>query len=250
MKHLFNVLHLLFVFQIIHRDIKPENILVSQSGVTKLCDFGFARTLAAPGDIYTDYVATRWYRAPELVLKDTSYGKYVYLEILPGLYQLFLFSLGGSVTCTTDTVGLLYLGWGWESDTSEQSRDAQGSCPDAVDVATLPSGAEWPQPQKTCADIPQAASSLALGCAPPLTELPHLLICSLYILQRFKSHLLYSASVTTGTAKFPIFLNMAQSLQRLAYNIFKIVLFQMPQKVEESQSNYCEIVEIVYETTI
>ncbi|XP_056667110.1 cyclin-dependent kinase-like 3 isoform X11 [Monodelphis domestica] len=61
--------------QIIHRDIKPENILVSQSGITKLCDFGFARTLAAPGDIYTDYVATRWYRAPELVLKDTTYGK-------------------------------------------------------------------------------------------------------------------------------------------------------------------------------
>ncbi|KAM8764973.1 cyclin-dependent kinase-like 3 isoform 2-T2 [Rhynchonycteris naso] len=60
---------------IIHRDIKPENILVSQSGITKLCDFGFARTLAVPGDIYTDYVATRWYRAPELVLKDTSYGK-------------------------------------------------------------------------------------------------------------------------------------------------------------------------------
>ncbi|XP_036906352.1 cyclin-dependent kinase-like 3 isoform X2 [Sturnira hondurensis] len=60
---------------IIHRDIKPENILVSQSGITKLCDFGFARTLAAPGDIYTDYVATRWYRAPELVLKDTCYGK-------------------------------------------------------------------------------------------------------------------------------------------------------------------------------
>ncbi|XP_043377326.1 cyclin-dependent kinase-like 3 isoform X4 [Chelonia mydas] len=60
---------------VIHRDIKPENILVSQMGITKLCDFGFARTLAAPGDIYTDYVATRWYRAPELVLKDTTYGK-------------------------------------------------------------------------------------------------------------------------------------------------------------------------------
>ncbi|KAJ6667935.1 hypothetical protein lerEdw1_016256 [Lerista edwardsae] len=60
---------------VIHRDIKPENILVSQTGITKLCDFGFARTLAAPGDIYTDYVATRWYRAPELVLKDTTYGK-------------------------------------------------------------------------------------------------------------------------------------------------------------------------------
>ncbi|XP_078411901.1 cyclin-dependent kinase-like 2 [Cetorhinus maximus] len=62
---------------IIHRDIKPENILVSHSGVVKLCDFGFARTLAAPGEVYTDYVATRWYRAPELLVGDTKYGKSV-----------------------------------------------------------------------------------------------------------------------------------------------------------------------------
>ncbi|XP_055444788.1 cyclin-dependent kinase-like 2 isoform X4 [Bubalus kerabau] len=61
---------------IIHRDIKPENILVSQSGVVKLCDFGFARTLAAPGEVYTDYVATRWYRAPELLVGDVKYGKF------------------------------------------------------------------------------------------------------------------------------------------------------------------------------
>ena len=62
--------------QIIHRDIKPENILVSASGIIKLCDFGFARTLAKPGEIYTDYVATRWYRAPELLVGDTDYGRY------------------------------------------------------------------------------------------------------------------------------------------------------------------------------
>ncbi|XP_069754461.1 cyclin-dependent kinase-like 2 isoform X2 [Narcine bancroftii] len=60
---------------IIHRDIKPENVLVSASGVVKLCDFGFARTLAAPGETYTEYVATRWYRAPELVVGDNKYGK-------------------------------------------------------------------------------------------------------------------------------------------------------------------------------
>ncbi|XP_031594499.1 serine/threonine-protein kinase dst1-like isoform X1 [Oreochromis aureus] len=62
---------------IIHRDIKPENILISQEGVVKLCDFGFARTVASTseGSLLTDYVATRWYRAPELLVGDIKYGK-------------------------------------------------------------------------------------------------------------------------------------------------------------------------------
>ncbi|XP_069506369.1 cyclin-dependent kinase-like 3 [Ambystoma mexicanum] len=60
---------------IMHRDIKPENVLITESGVVKICDFGFARTLTTNGDIYTDYVATRWYRAPELILGDSKYGK-------------------------------------------------------------------------------------------------------------------------------------------------------------------------------
>nr|XP_049702131.1 cyclin-dependent kinase-like 1 isoform X1 [Helicoverpa armigera]XP_049702142.1 cyclin-dependent kinase-like 1 isoform X1 [Helicoverpa armigera] len=55
---------------IIHRDVKPENVLVSNTGVVKLCDLGFARALAAPGEPYTEYVATRWYRAPELLVAE------------------------------------------------------------------------------------------------------------------------------------------------------------------------------------
>ncbi|GAB1606619.1 cyclin-dependent kinase-like 2 [Argonauta hians] len=61
---------------IIHRDIKPENILISRNGVVKVCDFGFARTIVSTSKVpYTAYVATRWYRAPELLVGDSKYGK-------------------------------------------------------------------------------------------------------------------------------------------------------------------------------
>lgn len=61
--------------QVIHRDIKPENLLVNiRTKVLKLCDFGFARVMARPSEDLTDYVATRWYRAPELLLGSTNYG--------------------------------------------------------------------------------------------------------------------------------------------------------------------------------
>uniref|UniRef100_A0A915PTF7 Protein kinase domain-containing protein n=1 Tax=Setaria digitata TaxID=48799 RepID=A0A915PTF7_9BILA len=57
----------------IHRDIKPENILLTRNDIVKLADFGFAR-LINKNDFYTGYVATRWYRSPELLIGDARYG--------------------------------------------------------------------------------------------------------------------------------------------------------------------------------
>ncbi|VDI67132.1 cyclin-dependent kinase-like, partial [Mytilus galloprovincialis] len=55
--------------------IKPENLLISKNDTLKLCDFGFARSInAGLVGVYTDYVATRWYRSPELLL-GAAYGK-------------------------------------------------------------------------------------------------------------------------------------------------------------------------------
>jgi cyclin-dependent kinase-like len=59
---------------IMHRDIKPENLLISaRANELKLCDFGFARAVTSARQELTDYVATRWYRAPELLLGSTHY---------------------------------------------------------------------------------------------------------------------------------------------------------------------------------
>lgn len=62
----------------VHRDVTPGNILLSfRSGIAKLGDFGFARTLGHKGRPLTPMCTTLWYRAPELLYGAKFYGQAV-----------------------------------------------------------------------------------------------------------------------------------------------------------------------------
>ena len=76
---------------IIHRDLKPSNIAVNEDCELKILDFGLARPTE---NEMTGYVATRWYRAPEIMLNwmhynQTGKNKRLTIQSSPALLHLF-----------------------------------------------------------------------------------------------------------------------------------------------------------------
>ena len=59
---------------VIHRDLKPSNLLVNSNCDLKICDFGLARGLDWNQEL-TEYVVTRWYRAPEIMCSHQDYNE-------------------------------------------------------------------------------------------------------------------------------------------------------------------------------
>ena len=64
---------------LLHRDLKPSNLLLNSECHVKVADYGLARSLDTKDPdqqpLLTDYVATRWYRAPEILLGSNKYTK-------------------------------------------------------------------------------------------------------------------------------------------------------------------------------
>ncbi|XP_053569074.1 serine/threonine-protein kinase MAK isoform X1 [Bombina bombina] len=74
-----------------HRDMKPENLLCMGPELIKIADFGLVRELRSQPP-YTDYVSTRWYRAPEVLLRSSVYSSPIDIwavgSIMAELYTL------------------------------------------------------------------------------------------------------------------------------------------------------------------
>ena len=80
---------------VLHRDLKPGNLLVNADCELKICDFGLARGYSPSGGApkgsnqgyMTEYVATRWYRAPEIMLSFANYVRLSCEQEFPVLRQ-------------------------------------------------------------------------------------------------------------------------------------------------------------------
>lgn len=67
------LIHFYVNLQVLHRDLKPSNILVKSNCDLAICDFGLARGIDNDIIDMTEYVVTRWYRAPELLCENSVF---------------------------------------------------------------------------------------------------------------------------------------------------------------------------------
>jgi serine/threonine protein kinase len=104
---------------VFHRDLKPDNLMIGEE--VKIIDFGLAREIRSRPP-YTDYVSTRWYRAPEILLHATVYS-----------WQVDIFAVG----CI---MAELYLRRPLFPGTNETDQIAK-----LCSVLGTPSTSEWPE---------------------------------------------------------------------------------------------------------
>jgi serine/threonine protein kinase len=100
---------------VLHRDLKPGNLLVNADCELKICDFGLARGFnqAQKQGFMTEYVATRWYRAPEIMLSFANYVRDVFFFFLfwPPLRNRDRLTFVGHDRLRRSMCGLLVVFW-------------------------------------------------------------------------------------------------------------------------------------------
>lgn len=178
---------------VLHRDLKPSNLLLNGNCDLKICDFGLAR-VAHPDENHTgfmtEYVATRWYRAPEIMLSWKEYTKAIdvwsvgciFAELLgrkplfPGKDYIHQLNLITDVIGTPDDADMEYI----ESDKARRyircaarrgERGARRASETRLSARALPGGDETtPLPPEKHAGTPHGLLT-ASRCAHPRASL-------------------------------------------------------------------------------
>jgi protein kinase len=174
-----------------HRDMKPENLLVSKD-VVKIADFGLAREIRSRPP-FTDYVSTRWYRAPEVLLRSPTYNApidifamgaimaelYTFRPLFPGssepdeLYKIT--SVCGTPTSETWPEGLrLAAGIGYSFPQFAPTSLAQlipNASPAAVELMT--EMLRWDPKSRPTAEAALSSAYFQVGIGmPPMLSMP------------------------------------------------------------------------------
>ncbi|EAS03289.2 extracellular response kinase (macronuclear) [Tetrahymena thermophila SB210] len=111
MYQIFRAIKYIHSGELIHRDLKASNILVNSDCMVKVADFGLVRSIANQENgstpILTEYIATRWYRAPEILLGSHTYTKGVDMWSIGCILGQLL--LGKPIFAGTSTLNQLEL---------------------------------------------------------------------------------------------------------------------------------------------
>jgi serine/threonine protein kinase len=168
---------------VVHRDLKPSNLLVNRDCTLRIADFGISRALGSnestmsavaeregaeppPGPLLTNYIVTRYYRSPELLLEAKSYGFGV--DVWSAACIVAEMILRRPLWCGTSSAHQLaliahYLGPPTDAECADLLRKHRSSNEKVALLTTAPRGvdpAEWLARRSNVAEVLTADSTL------------------------------------------------------------------------------------------
>lgn len=158
---------------VLHRDLKPVNLLINSECHLAICDFGMARGIGQEGEgALTQYVVTRWYRAPELLCNVPKYGKEIDMWSVGCIFAEMMRRKACAFLPGKSPLHQLRLIFSQLGCPSNEDARFMNQCPPAMQEL-----AKARDKEKRGADVPSLASHFAPGTNPQALDLLARLLC-------------------------------------------------------------------------